>query len=107
MTLLQLSWDVRRHHASRTRHVWTDLDLMRLRVEAEFTHGAIGDLVSTNEPTAAVAPRFFLGQTTFGRIVRFRHDVPATRRRAIEHALAATERVRTELQPDQPLDADP
>lgn len=98
---------VTRHHQSRTRHVWSDLDIMRLHVEAEFTHDAAGDLVSTNEPIAAVAPRFCLGQTALGHIVRFRCDVPSARRRALEHALAATEQIRIESQPDKPLDPAP
>ena len=32
----------------------TDLDIMRLHVDAEFTHDAAGDLVFTNEPAATV-----------------------------------------------------
>lgn len=57
---------------------------MRLHVEAEFRHDAAGDLVSTNEPVAATAPRFFLGQTAVGVVRRFRRDVSQVRRRAIE-----------------------
>lgn len=84
--------------------MWTDLDIMRLHVEAEFTHDSAGDLLSTNEPVPAVAPRFFLGHTTLGQIVRFRRDVPASRRRAFEHALAIADRAAATVQEDHPLD---
>jgi GNAT superfamily N-acetyltransferase len=64
--------------------VLTDLDIMRLHVEAEFTHDAAGDLVSTNEPGAATAPRFFVGQTAVGVVRCYRRDVSEDRRRALE-----------------------
>jgi ABC-type amino acid transport substrate-binding protein len=67
----------------------SDLDLMRLHLEAEFTHDAGGDLVSTNEPAATPAPRFFLGQTVVGIIRRYRHDVSETYRQSLEAAIAA------------------
>jgi RimJ/RimL family protein N-acetyltransferase len=86
--------------------VWTDLDIMRFHVEAEFTHDAAGDLVSTNEPAGAVAPRFFLGQTALGSVVRFRRDVAATSRRALESALTRAELAPT-TQMDRPLDPTP
>ncbi len=85
----------------------TDLDIMRLHVGAEFTHDAAGDLVSTNEPLAAVAPRFVLGQTSLGRVVRFRHDVAGARRRALESALALTEYAQTRAPLHEPLDPSP
>lgn len=78
---------------------------MRLHVEAEFTHDAAGDLVATNEPAAAPAPRFFLGQTAQGVVVRFRRDVPSGRRRALESALE--EQTLSPAQLDQPLDPTP
>jgi RimJ/RimL family protein N-acetyltransferase len=62
----------------------TDLDLMRLHVEAELTHDVTGDLVATNEPSPATAPRFFLGHTALGVVRRFRRDVSEARRRALE-----------------------
>lgn len=67
----------------------SDLELMRLHVEAEFTHDASGRLVATNEPTATPAPRFFLGHTSLGIVRRFRHDVSEASQRALESALAA------------------
>lgn len=68
----------------------SDLDLMGLHVEAEFTHDAAGRLVSTNEPAGAAAPRFFLGQTTAGGVIRrYRHDLPPTLREALEAASAS------------------
>lgn len=86
-------------------HVWTDLDIMRLHVDAEFTHDAAGDLVSTNEPTAAIAPRFFLGQTALGFVVRFRCDVAGARRLVLENALAGGALTATQL--ERPLDPAP
>ena len=83
----------------------TDLELMRLHVEAEFTHDAAGHLVSTNEPAAAAAPRFFLGRTAIGVVRRYRHDVSEARRRALEAALAAAELEPPVAETDQPLDA--
>jgi len=65
-------------------HVLTDLDIMRLHAEAEFTHDAAGDLVSTNEPAAGTAPRFFFGHTALGVVRRYRQDVSEDRRRTIE-----------------------
>jgi len=65
-------------------HVLTDLDIMRLHAEAEFTHDAAGDLVSTNEPVAGTAPRFFFCHTTLGAVRRYRRDISENRRRTIE-----------------------
>lgn len=83
----------------------SDLELMRLHVEAEFTHDASGQLVSTNEPTAAPAPRFFLGHTALGVIRRYRHDVPEVRRRALETASAVIALGTSAT--DEPLDPTP
>jgi len=83
----------------------SDLELMRLHVEAEFTHDAAGQLVSTNEPTSAPAPRFFLGHTALGVIRRYRHDVPEVCRRALETASAITELGTSAT--DGPLDPTP
>ena len=80
---------------------------MRLHVDAEFTRDDAGDLVSTNEPAPADAPRFFLGHTAQGLVVRFRHDVSAAQRRALEGALTSIERTLTTADLDQPLDPTP
>jgi hypothetical protein len=53
-------------------------ELMRLHVEALFTHDANGQLLRGNEPSGAEAPRFFLGRTADGPLIRFRHDVDET-----------------------------
>jgi hypothetical protein len=66
-----------------------DLELMRLHVEALFTHDARGDLVRVNEPGGAPAPRFFLGRTADGALRRFRHDVDHDLRRELEAASEA------------------
>jgi hypothetical protein len=61
-------------------------ELMRLHVEALFTHDAEGRLVRVNEPDGAPAPRFFLGRTAEGGVRRFRHDVGDDLRRELEAA---------------------
>jgi hypothetical protein len=66
----------------------SDLELMRLHVEALFTHDASGDLVQANEPRGLPAPRFFLGRTLAGSICRFRHDVDRELREELEAAAA-------------------
>ena len=63
-----------------------DRQLMRLHVEALFTHDAEGQLVRVNEPDGAPAPRFFLGRTVDGAVWRFRHDVDHDLRRELEAA---------------------
>lgn len=80
---------------------------MRLHVEAEFTHDTNGHLVSTNEPAAAPAPRFFLGHTALGVIRRYRHDVSEARWRALEAALAVAELEPPVAATDPPLDPTP
>ena len=66
----------------------TDLDRMRLHVEALFTHDFEGDLVRVNEPGGLPAPRFFLGRTVGGAVCRFRHDVDRELRAELEAAVA-------------------
>ncbi len=85
----------------------TDLELMQLHVDAEFTQDAAGHLVSTNEPTAAPAPRFFLGQTALGVVRRYRRDVSLARRRMLEAALADAGGDRSNVALDGPLDPTP
>ena len=63
-----------------------DRELMRLHIEALYTHDAAGDLVRVNEPNGAPAPRFFLGRTAHGAARRFRHDVDLESRRELEAA---------------------
>jgi RimJ/RimL family protein N-acetyltransferase len=62
---------------------------MRLHVEALFTHDAEGRLVRVNEPDGAPAPRFFLGNTVDGVVLRFRHDVGPDLRRELDAASQA------------------
>jgi RimJ/RimL family protein N-acetyltransferase len=80
---------------------------MRLHVEAEFSHDAAGHLVSTNEPAATPAPRFFLGHTALGVVRRYRRDVPEARRRALEAALAVAALDPSVAATDWPLDPTP
>jgi hypothetical protein len=53
----------------------SDRALMRLHVEALFTHDASGRLLHVNEPGGKPAPRFFLGMTAEGCERWFRADV--------------------------------
>jgi hypothetical protein len=72
--------------------------LMRLHVEALFTHDSHGRLVRVNEPDGAPAPRFFLGRTKEGVIRRFRQDVSHEMRAALEAASAAAAVRRDDLE---------
>ena len=56
----------------------TDIELMKIQVEALFTQDENGRLQRINEPTGDVepAPRFFFGYTNEGSICKFRHDLP-------------------------------
>jgi hypothetical protein len=65
----------------------THLELMQYHVEAEFTHDAQGCLLRVNDAGAAPAPRFFLGRTVVGTLIRFRHDLGQDARRALESAV--------------------
>ena len=64
-------------------------ELMRLHMEALYLHDANGQLVATNEPSGAPAPRFFLGRTADGWLCRYRHDVPRELRQELEAAAEA------------------
>lgn len=80
-------------------------ELMKLHVEALFTHDAGGRLLRVNEHAGGPAPRFFLGLTSDGCVVRFRSDVGEPLR--IELQTAASR-----LHPDgntagQPIDPEP
>ena len=60
--------------------------LMRLHVEALFTHDELGWLVRVNELDGAPAPRFFVGMTLDGVVRRFRCDVSDATKRELEDA---------------------
>ena len=51
------------------------LDLMRIHVDALFTHDAKGRMLRINEPRGAIAPRIFVGRTGDGYDLRARADV--------------------------------
>jgi len=54
-----------------------DLELMRLHVDALFTHDARGRMLRVNEfGGRTIAPRVFLGRTRKGHVLRVRADVP-------------------------------
>lgn len=82
-----------------------DLELMRLHVEALFTHDARGRMLRVNEPGGKPAPRFFLGRTAHGGVLRFRHDLDDGLVRALEAAYRAEPPGDERLDP--PYGADP
>jgi RimJ/RimL family protein N-acetyltransferase len=61
-------------------------ELMRFHVEALFAHDVNGRLLRGNEPSGAEAPRFFLGRTADGPVIRFRHDLDDDTRHELEAA---------------------
>lgn len=80
-----------------------DPELMQLHVEALFTHDTRGQLLRVNEPHGAIAPRFFIGQTSDGPLLRFRHDIDGTTRLELQRAVAALE----QSAPHRPIDPEP
>ena len=55
----------------------SQLELMRMHVEALFAHDEDMRIESVNQPDGGVAPCFFLGRTTAGNLWRFRSDLPS------------------------------
>ena len=49
-------------------------ELMRMHIQALYTHDDRSRVVAVNEPGGSVAPRFFLGRTLQGNLWRFRVD---------------------------------
>lgn len=78
-------------HAMRnlTEHEMSDLDLMELQIDAQFTHDRAGRTVAGNEPDGEPAPRFFLGRTPAGIAWRVRYDVPEHVVQRLEDTVAA------------------
>ena len=67
-----------------------ELELMRMHVEALFTHDERGRLVRVNEFNGKPASRFFIGRTALGNVVRVRDDVDDELARTLE-SIAAVE----------------
>jgi GNAT acetyltransferase len=82
-----------------------DRDLMELHVEALFAHDDHGRLLHVNDPNAADAPRFFLGQTADGSVVRFRRGITTDLERELKAAATAAMQAAPSL--DSPIDAAP
>ncbi|HEY9426512.1 MAG TPA: GNAT family N-acetyltransferase [Gemmatimonadaceae bacterium] len=63
---------------------------MTLHIAALFTHDSEGRMLRINEPDGrgGIAPRFLLGQTRKGSILRFRADVDADRQRELQEESA-------------------
>jgi hypothetical protein len=68
-----------------------ELELMRIHVEALYTHDERGRIVRVNERNGKPAARFFIGRTSLGNVVRVRHDVDDALARELE-SIAAAER---------------
>jgi GNAT superfamily N-acetyltransferase len=52
------------------------LELMELQAKALFTHDSEFLIRNINDPDSKPAPRFFLGRTPEGDVLRFRYDLP-------------------------------
>jgi GNAT superfamily N-acetyltransferase len=61
-------------------------ELMETHLDALFRHDAKRRLVAVNEPEGRTAPRFFLGTTATGCVLRYRFDVPDILCRALDTA---------------------
>lgn len=81
----------------------SDRTLMRLHIEALFTHDAAGNLDRVNEPNGPPAPRLFVGRTVEGVVRRFRHDIGPDVRRELDAALHDDHLERHTL--DTPMDS--
>jgi hypothetical protein len=56
--------------------LYNHLELMNIQAEVLYVHDHAGRITTINEYMNQPAPRFFLGQTNTGRVLRFRSDVP-------------------------------
>jgi hypothetical protein len=84
--------------SAKGKHVFGDLELMTLHVQALFTHDVHSRLLFVNEPSGGgPAPRLFLGRTAEGNLWRFRADLPELLIQELE-ALCRDEPVGEELQ---------
>ncbi len=54
----------------------TKLELMEMQAKALFTHDNNNFIRNINDLDGAPAPRFFLGRTPDGNVLRFRYDLP-------------------------------
>ena len=75
------------------------LALMRLHMEALYTHDSHGRMLVVNDSGGAPAPRVFLGRTADGDVWRFRHDVPADVVSSLEEVCKAVGRAARRLGP--------
>lgn len=66
-----------------------ELEIMRMHVEALFTHDEHGRIVRVNEFNGTPAPRFFIGRTSMGNVVRVRNDVDDALARELQSIAAA------------------
>ncbi|MDF2652984.1 MAG: FR47-like family protein [Paenibacillus sp.] len=56
--------------------MYNHLELRNIQAEVLYVHNHTGRITTINEYANQPAPRFFLGQTNTGRVIRFRNDVP-------------------------------
>ena len=76
-----------------------ELELMRIHVEALYTHDERGRIVRVNELNGKPAPRLFIGRTSMGNVVRVRDDVDDALARKLEAVAAAEQRSVALLEP--------
>ena len=65
----------------------SDLELMRIHLDALYTYDAKGRMSHVNEPRGPRAPRIFIGRTAVGHELRWRSDVPESTLAAISDLL--------------------
>lgn len=80
--------------------VISDRDLLDLHARVLFTHDGDGRLDQVNEPDGPPAPRFYVGQSYEGRLLRFRRRVSPHVVAALEQ-LAASEPIASDLRCSQ------
>jgi RimJ/RimL family protein N-acetyltransferase len=68
-----------------------ELELMHMHVQALYTHDARGRIIRTNYFDGGVAPRFFIGRTSKGNVVRVRDDIDDALARELETIASAEE----------------
>jgi hypothetical protein len=77
----------------------SDLELMRIHLDALYTHDANGRMEHVNEARGPRAPRVFVGRTSAGYELRWRSDVTEATVSAIRNLL--------DQEPEEPLSQQP
>lgn len=56
--------------------LYNHLELMNIQAQVLYVHDPAGRMTAINEYTNQPAPRFYMGHTTIGRVIRFNRNVP-------------------------------